>query len=79
LTVLQQLLYDHFLHSKATKKLLNGKGTAGVLSAITSLKKLCNHPKLIYDMVHSSSYADKISGDGEKELDAGFKVIHVEL
>ncbi|GAX75378.1 hypothetical protein CEUSTIGMA_g2822.t1 [Chlamydomonas eustigma] len=73
LTALQQLLYDHFLHSKATRKLLNGKGTAGVLSAITSLKKLCNHPKLIYDMVHSSAYPDKSAGESEKELDAGFK------
>jgi SNF2 family DNA or RNA helicase len=27
----------------------------GVLSAITSLKKLCNHPKLIYDTLHSKA------------------------
>lgn len=26
-----------------------------VLSAITALKKLCNHPKLIYDSIHSDT------------------------
>ena len=41
-------MYAHFLESTATKHLLNGK-SARVLSAITSLKKLCNHPKLIQD------------------------------
>jgi hypothetical protein len=25
------------------------------LGAITSLKKLCNHPKLIYDVLHSKT------------------------
>ena len=74
LTVLQQILYEHFLQSKATRKLLNGKGTAGVLSAITSLKKLCNHPKLIYDAVTSPANPDKAEKEGAGELAAGFKV-----
>ena len=49
MTDLQLDLYSHFLESKITRSLLNtdGKRSAKVLSAITSLKKLCNHPKLI--------------------------------
>ena len=88
LTVLQQVLYQHFLESKATRKLLlaasgqgQGHGTAGVLSAITSLKKLCNHPKLIYDAVYSNAAVDKApsgakgkAGAGQDALAAGFKV-----
>lgn len=38
LTPLQQQLYEHFLLSNATRRLLSGKAT-GVLSAITCLKK----------------------------------------
>lgn len=54
-TELQQLLYMHFAASSATRTLI-GSGqvkTARVLSSITALKKLCNHPKLIYDAVQS--------------------------
>ena len=71
------MLYEHFLQSKATRKLLNGKGTAGVLSAITSLKKLCNHPKLIYDAVTSPANPDKADAKerGSGDIPAGFKVI----
>ncbi|GLC33814.1 DNA-dependent ATPase protein rad54 [Pleodorina starrii] len=64
LTELQRLLYDHFLQSKAARRVLNGR-TSGVLSAITSLKKLCNHPKLIYDAVHSKAAAAAAGDDGE--------------
>lgn len=52
LTDLQRSLYCHFLESKAARKLVSGQKSAGVLSAITNLKKLCNHPKLIYDSLH---------------------------
>ena len=52
-TTLQKDLYCHFLKSKAARKLVSGQKSAGVLSAITNLKKLCNHPKLIYDSLHS--------------------------
>ena len=52
LTDLQRDLYCHFLKSKAARKLVSGQKSAGVLSAITNLKKLCNHPKLIYDGLH---------------------------
>lgn len=54
-TPLQQKLYEHFLLSNATRRLLSGSKAAGVLSAITCLKKLCNHPKLIYDTLHSKT------------------------
>jgi DNA repair and recombination protein RAD54 and RAD54-like protein len=54
MTEMQQNLYNHFLESKAAARLLNqGKGGTKVLGAITALKKLCNHPKLIYDVIHS--------------------------
>lgn len=53
MTPLQTALYSHFLASNAARSLLAGKKSARVLSAITSLKKLCNHPKLIYDTIHS--------------------------
>ena len=55
LTELQRQLYCHFLDSKTTRRLLNNTKATGVLGAITSLKKLCNHPKLIYDALHSKA------------------------
>ena len=67
LTELQENLYNHFLTSKATRNLVSGKKSAGVLSAITNLKKLCNHPKLIYDGMH---HVDKDKGPPE-----GFEVL----
>lgn len=51
LTPLQVDLYKHFLHSKSVQKLLMGRHSK-VLSSIGALKKLCNHPKLIYDAVY---------------------------
>ncbi|KXZ56498.1 hypothetical protein GPECTOR_1g446 [Gonium pectorale] len=74
LTELQVLLYEHFLASKAARRLLKsggrggkGGGASGVLSAITSLKKLCNHPKLIYDAVHSKAAAVAAGGGGGED------------
>jgi len=52
LTPLQQQLYKHFLHSKSVQHLLSGRHSK-VLSSIGALKKLCNHPKLIYDAVYA--------------------------
>ena len=69
LTDLQRSLYCHFLESKAARKLVSGQKSAGVLSAITNLKKLCNHPKLIYDSLH---HVDK-DRSGATE---GFEVQH---
>lgn len=55
LTELQRSLYESFLQSKAIKAIARaeegtGKATASSLAAITSLKKLCNHPDLVYDL-----------------------------
>ncbi|KAL4236946.1 DNA repair and recombination protein RAD54-like [Mactra antiquata] len=52
LTPLQKLMYQRLVQSKADECLMKaeeGKATAGSLSFITQLKKLCNHPDLIYD------------------------------
>uniref|UniRef100_A0A0N5AI74 DNA repair and recombination protein RAD54-like n=1 Tax=Syphacia muris TaxID=451379 RepID=A0A0N5AI74_9BILA len=47
LTELQQKLYKKLVLSKTSKAETKISGT--VLSFITNLKKLCNHPQLIYD------------------------------
>ncbi|ESQ47978.1 hypothetical protein EUTSA_v10020013mg [Eutrema salsugineum] len=56
MTTLQSTLYNHFISSKNLKRALadNAKQTK-VLAYITALKKLCNHPKLIYDTIKSGS------------------------
>eukprot|EP00731_Ephydatia_muelleri_P018094 Em0011g134a len=57
LTPLQTALYKLFTEeSAATRKLLqskSGKVSASSLSSITHLKKLCNHPVLVYDKVEA--------------------------
>ncbi|XP_069835455.1 DNA repair and recombination protein RAD54-like isoform X2 [Dendropsophus ebraccatus] len=50
LTPLQSELYKLFLkQAKPVEELTSGKMSVSSLSSITSLKKLCNHPALIYD------------------------------
>ncbi|XP_005303049.2 DNA repair and recombination protein RAD54-like [Chrysemys picta bellii] len=50
LTPLQTELYKHFLkQAKPAEELKEGKISVSSLSSITSLKKLCNHPALIYE------------------------------
>ncbi|KAG8507670.1 DNA repair and recombination protein RAD54-like, partial [Galemys pyrenaicus] len=50
LTLLQNELYKRFLRqAKPAEELREGKMSVSSLSSITSLKKLCNHPALIYD------------------------------
>ncbi|XP_061635142.1 DNA repair and recombination protein RAD54-like [Phyllopteryx taeniolatus] len=50
LTPLQTALYKRFLRqAKPVEALQGGKISVSSLSSITSLKKLCNHPALIYD------------------------------
>ncbi|CAM9339661.1 unnamed protein product [Rangifer tarandus platyrhynchus] len=50
LTPLQIELYKRFLRqAKPAEELREGKMSVSSLSSITSLKKLCNHPALIYD------------------------------
>ncbi|XP_071117638.1 DNA repair and recombination protein RAD54-like [Haliotis cracherodii] len=51
LTPLQSALYKQFVSSKASDcdVTSNGKIAVSSLSAITQLKKLCNHPDLVYE------------------------------
>ncbi|KAF5751213.1 protein CHROMATIN REMODELING 25 [Tripterygium wilfordii] len=56
LTPLQLVLYNHFLHSKNVKQAITEEAKQSkILAYITALKKLCNHPKLIYDTGKSGS------------------------
>ncbi|UIZ23184.1 hypothetical protein KXD40_003938 [Peronospora effusa] len=48
LSRLQEQLYMHFLSSSACRDMMKHK-SVNVLSSITALKKLCNHPLLIFD------------------------------
>ncbi|OVA15799.1 SNF2-related [Macleaya cordata] len=56
LTTLQSELYNHFIHSKNVKRAISEETKQSkILAYITALKKLCNHPKLIYDTIKSGS------------------------
>lgn len=56
LTPLQSELYNHFVHSKNVKRAITEEvKQSKILAYITALKKLCNHPKLIYDTMKSGS------------------------
>ncbi|KAJ8763549.1 hypothetical protein K2173_002432 [Erythroxylum novogranatense] len=56
LTPLQAQLYSHFIHSKNVKRAITEEAKQSkILAYITALKKLCNHPKLIYDTLKSGS------------------------
>ncbi|XP_073030330.1 protein CHROMATIN REMODELING 25-like isoform X2 [Primulina eburnea] len=56
LTTLQAELYNHFIHSKNVKRAISeDTKQSKILAYITALKKLCNHPKLIYDTIKSGS------------------------
>lgn len=61
MTALQQRVYQEFIRSAAARRMLQAAesgttaGSARVLSAITALKKLCNHPKLIYDAIYNNT------------------------
>lgn len=59
LSPLQEQLYSHFLESSAFRDMMR-KGGTNVLSSITALKKLCNHPLLIFD--ESGKSLTKLSG-----------------
>ena len=52
-TPLQRSIYEHLLSEKARIAQKTGK-QMDVLACITALKKLCNHPKLIYDMINGA-------------------------
>ncbi|KAG6600328.1 Protein CHROMATIN REMODELING 25, partial [Cucurbita argyrosperma subsp. sororia] len=56
LTPLQADLYNHFVQSKNVKRAITEElKQSKILAYITALKKLCNHPKLIYDTIKSGS------------------------
>ncbi|ONK67271.1 uncharacterized protein A4U43_C06F18410 [Asparagus officinalis] len=56
LTPLQLDLYNHFIQSKNVRRaIIEDVKQSKILACITALKKLCNHPKLIYDTIKSGS------------------------
>ncbi|ERM97150.1 protein CHROMATIN REMODELING 25 isoform X1 [Amborella trichopoda] len=56
LTPLQTDLYRHFIQSKNVKQAIAEEmRQSKILAYITALKKLCNHPKLIYDTIRSGN------------------------
>ncbi|XP_026392578.1 protein CHROMATIN REMODELING 25-like [Papaver somniferum] len=56
LSPLQSELYNHFIHSKNVKRAISEEAKQSkFLAYITALKKLCNHPKLIYNTIKSGS------------------------
>ncbi|XP_020681684.1 DNA repair and recombination protein RAD54 isoform X1 [Dendrobium catenatum] len=58
LTPLQIQLYKHFIQSKNIKRVIAEElKQSTILAYITALKKLCNHPKLIYDSIKSGGSA----------------------
>lgn len=66
---LQVDLYNHFLASNAAQRMLSAaqtKGKASALTAINALRKLCGHPKLIYDLIHPTSGKAPAEADGFK-------------
>ena len=62
MTPIQFELYSHFVQSRTVRSLFSSDKSAQALSAITSVRKLLNHPKLIYDEVQASNRAGKSSG-----------------
>lgn len=73
MTPLQYDLYCHFVQSRSVRSLFATQKSARALSAIISLRKLLNHPKLIYDMVNSSvpRGVSKSEGGADGFEDAG--------
>lgn len=62
LTNLQRQIYEDFISSDSLKKTVKGEEKNGkkgmsltALSAITTLKKLCNHPDLVYESIKSQA------------------------
>lgn len=73
MTTLQFQLYSHFVQSRSVRSLFDSKKSAKALSAITSLRKLLNHPKLIYDMVKSSNVSDSKKSNGFEDCSSLFE------
>ena len=58
MTPFQFDLYSHYVQSRSVTNLFTKTGSSA-LSAITTIRKLLNHPKLIYDMVQSAKRSSK--------------------
>lgn len=58
MTSFQFDLYSHYVQSRSVTNLFTKAGSTA-LSAITTIRKLLNHPKLIYDMVQSAKRSSK--------------------
>jgi DNA repair and recombination RAD54-like protein len=78
LSPLQRMVYEHFVNNVVSQKLLDvarkaagEKSSAGTstLGCILSLKKLCNHPKLIYDAMNGYDSAAASSSSAFKECE----------
>ncbi|KAF0696783.1 Aste57867_12445 [Aphanomyces stellatus] len=54
LSYVQRQMYSHFLHSNAYRNMMK-KNSSHILSSITALKKLCNHPSLIFEQNSSGN------------------------
>ncbi len=70
MTQYQVDVYKKYLKSGAAKSIMNedaGGGGGSALSAIISLKKLCNHPALIYDKLKAASDGGGNTGKTKKK------------
>lgn len=69
---LQLSLYSNFLRSKRMNQLLFGHGggdSEGVLPAITILRKVCNHPKLLmHDKAANSAEEQQPEQQGQGQV-----------
>jgi DNA repair and recombination RAD54-like protein len=65
---LQQQLYTHFLEGQRVAAILSGR-SSGVLASITALRKLVNHPRLVYDAMR----AQKTGAARNADSAAGFE------
>ncbi|KAF8793286.1 DNA repair and recombination protein RAD54-like [Argiope bruennichi] len=54
MTDLQKSLYSHYVNSQAVSKALDSNSKISALSAVTSLKKICNHPDLILELAQQN-------------------------
>ncbi|GFQ64491.1 DNA repair and recombination protein RAD54-like [Trichonephila clavata] len=54
MTDLQKSLYTHYVNSQAVSKALDSNSKISALSAVTSLKKICNHPDLILELAQKN-------------------------
>ncbi len=81
-SALQRELYDQYVHSASVSELLDSlQGLGSALAAITTLKKLCNHPMLLHQQistpvtrVNQSSRRDEEDEDEDEdeEIDHSF-------